>query len=161
MFLQNLFFLLNQSISCTVTPKNDIYLISKDKIVTFYFDGNVLYSQITDKRPTCQLQSSYQHTRQTLGFQQNIVSKNSLLLQLSISFCFVIFCRTCGTAIICVGDTISRVCAFCLWQRNPSGSTQVSQFLLSQDIQLPWSKQCKCCIDLHKPSKIVYFYFVV
>ena len=37
------------SISCTVTPKNILYLISKDKILTFeelkkYFEDNVLYS---------------------------------------------------------------------------------------------------------------------
>jgi len=34
----------------------------------FYFEGNVFYNKITDKRPTRQLQSTYQNTRQTLGF---------------------------------------------------------------------------------------------
>jgi len=31
--------------------------------------------RVTDKRPTRQLQSTYQNTRQTLGFQKNIVPK--------------------------------------------------------------------------------------
>ena len=34
-FQKTFFLLLNKSIPCTVTPTNAIYLISKDKILTF------------------------------------------------------------------------------------------------------------------------------
>ena len=81
----NLFFPLNQSISCTVRPKNITYVISKDKMLTFkdfskiffYFEGNVLYSQITDTRPTRQLQSTYQKYSPDFGLSEKHCLENS------------------------------------------------------------------------------------
>jgi len=52
-------------------------LLTFQKIFIYFllFEGNVIYSSITDKHLSRQLQSTYQNTRQVLGFQNNIVSK--------------------------------------------------------------------------------------
>ena len=71
--LQNLLFPLNKSISCTVTPKNIIYLISEDNMLNFkvsenyfYFEGNAQLDN--GQTPHSPVTINLPNTRQKLGF---------------------------------------------------------------------------------------------